>query len=782
LIIAVGNSRKDKIWKNIEITWEEFLERVSNTKRTAETMAEYRKLAKNKQDELKDVGGFVGGKLREGRRKNGYVEYRSMITLDMDYADKDFWETFTILFDFTCCIYSTRKHTAEKPRLRLIIPLLRTVTAEEYAAVSRKVAEEIGIEQFDDTTFEAARLMYWSSTSSDGEFLFREQKGTLLNPDEYLKRYSDWRDGSQWPVSSRIKESVKQNIKKQADPLEKEGIIGVFCRVYSITEAIDKFLTEVYKPSISPDRYDYIPADSTAGVVLYDDKFAYSHHATDPVCGKLCNAWDLVRLHKFGDLDIDADINTPVSKLPSFLAMQEMALSDENVKKQILSERIEQAEGDFKDWRSKLSLDKSGRVKDTLDNIVLILENDNKLINIAFNLHRDGIDSKGSLPWKQVKEGWNDSDNAALKVYLSKTYGIYSPTKTKDAVVAVAASRLYHPIREYLSSLPDWDGIKRVDTLLIDYFGAEDIGYTRAVMRKTLVAAVARIYNPGTKYDSVLIINGPQGIGKSTFFAKLGGQWFSDSLTLTDMRDKSGPEKLQGYWILELGELAGMKKADIETVKSFLSRVDDKYRASYGLNVENHPRQCVIVGSTNSEAGFLRDITGNRRFWPVKVTGNSTKKPWQMADEEIRQIWAEAKVLYEKGEKLYLEGEDAVQAMMEQSDAMEADDREGLVREYLERLLPENWDEMDLFSRRNFLNGTEFGSGSKGSIRRERVCTMEIWCECFGKDAASMKKIDAYELNAIMAKIEGWKKYDGNNRGSLKFPIYGVQRAYIRKL
>ena len=674
------------------------------------------------------------------------------------------------------------KAPAEKPRLRLIIPLLRTVTAEEYAAVSRKVAEEIGIEQFDDTTYEAARLMYWPSTSSDGEFVFREQKGTLLNPDEYLKRYSDWRDSSQWPVSSRMKESVKQNIKKQADPLEKEGIIGAFCRAYSISDAIDAFLSDIYKPSAIEGRYDYIPADSTAGVVLYDDKFAYSHHATDPVCGKLCNAWDLVRLHKYGDLDTDADVNTPVSKLPSFLAMREMALSDENVKKQILSERIEQAEGDFKDWRSKLSLDKSGRVKDTLDNIVLILENDNKLINIAFNLHRDGIDSKGSLPWKQVKEGWNDSDNAALKVYLSKTYGIYSPTKTKDAVVAVAASRLYHPIREYLSSLPDWDGVKRVDTLLIDYFGAEDIGYTRAVMRKTLVAAVARIYNPGTKYDSVLIINGPQGIGKSTFFAKLGGQWFSDSLTLTDMRDKSGPEKLQGYWILELGELAGMKKADIETVKSFLSRVDDKYRASYGLNVENHPRQCVIVGSTNSEAGFLRDITGNRRFWPVKVTGNSTKKPWQIADEEIRQIWAEAKVLYEKGEKLYLEGEDAVQAMMEQSDAMEADDREGLVREYLERLLPENWDEMDLFSRRNFLNGTEFGSGSKGSIRRERVCTMEIWCECFGKDAASMKKIDAYELNAIMAKIEGWKKYDGNNRGSLKFPIYGVQRAYIRKL
>ena len=259
MIIAVGNSRKDKVWKNIEITWEEFLKRVKNTRRTAETVAEFRNLPKNKQDELKDVGGFVGGKLKEGRRKNGYVEYRSMITLDMDYAKRDFWETFTILFDFTCCIYSTRKHTAEKPRLRLIIPLLRTVTAEEYAAVSRKVAEEIGIEQFDDTTFEAARLMYWPSTSSDGEFLFREQKGTLLNPDEYLKRYSDWRDSSQWPVSSRIKESVKQNIKKQADPLEKEGIIGAFCRAYSISDAIDTFLSDIYKPSAIEGRYDYIP-------------------------------------------------------------------------------------------------------------------------------------------------------------------------------------------------------------------------------------------------------------------------------------------------------------------------------------------------------------------------------------------------------------------------------------------------------------------------------------------------------------------------------------------
>ncbi len=248
------------------------------------------------------------------------------------------------------------------------------------------------------------------------------------------------------------------------------------------------------------------------------------------------------------------------------------------------------------------------------------------------------------------------------------------------------------------------------------------------------------------------------------------------------MRDKSGPEKLQGYWILELGELAGMRKADVETVKSFISRVDDKYRASYGVNVESHPRQCIIVGSTNAESGFLRDITGNRRFWPIPVSGNSRKKAWQITKEEVAQIWAETLVLYRRGEKLYLEGEDAVLAVAEQADAMETDEREGLVRKYLDTLLPDNWDELDLYERRNFLSGAGIGDiGKKGTVRRELVCNLEIWCECFGKDAAALKKSDSYELGAIMQKLESWEKYTGTKQGTSVFAIYGKQRAYSRK-
>ena len=779
--IAYGNSRMDKKWKNTDISWEDFCSRVKTTQRTTETVEEYRKMRKGGQDSIKDVGGFVGGHLKDGRRKKGNVLSRSMLTLDMDYGTSTIWEEISTFFPYQCCIYSTHKHTPENPRLRLIIPLFRDVGEEEYAAVSRMVAKEIGIDLFDDTTYEPERLMYWPSTSRNGIFVYEEKDGSLLDPDVFLNKYDDWRDTSTWPVSSRQSEVLDRSLKEQADPLSKEGVIGTFCRSYSVSSAIDTFLKDIYEPSAMIGRYDYIPADSSAGVILYDDKFAYSHHATDPASGRLLNAFDLVRIHRFGHLDDRATESTPPSKLPSFINMCEFAIQDDEVKAQFTKERMEQARIDFTEdnWQTALELDKQGKIKDTLDNIVLIIRNDSELESIAFNKHRDGIDARDGLPWEQMKGGWNDSDNAALKVYLSNKYGIYSPTKTKDAILAVAAERSYHPIKEYLDHLPEWDGTDRVETLLIDYFNATDNSYTRAVTRKMMVAAVARIVHPGTKFDSVLILNGPQGIGKSTFFAKLAGDWFSDSLTLTDMKDKAGPEKLQGYWILELGELAGMRKTDVEVVKSFISRSDDKYRASYGVNVESHPRQCIIVGSTNAESGFLRDITGNRRFWPVRISGDGKRKAWQMSVYDVEQIWAETLVLYAKGEKLYLEGSDVELATNEQADAMESDEREGLVRTYLDTLLPDDWNALSLYERRNYLNGSEFGGESRvGTVERTLVCNMEIWCECFGRDASAMKPADSYAIAGIMKKINGWNKYQGNKNGTSNFPIYGRQRCY----
>lgn len=779
--IAVGNSRMDKKWKNRDISWDDLCKKVSTTIRTTETVEEYRKLKKGAQDSIKDVGGFVGGHLRNGRRKNGTVLCRSMLTLDMDYGKPGIWDEIDMLQDFKCCVYSTHKHTPEHPRLRMIVPLFREITEEEYPAVARMVAKEIGIDLFDDTTYEACRLMYWPSTSVNGEFFYRVKDGNELDPDAYLSKYDDWRDASTWPVSSRQSEAVRKSIAQQADPLTKPGVVGAFCRAYSIEEAIETFLSDVYEPSSMNGRYDYIPADSAAGVVVYDGKFAYSHHATDPVCGKLLNAFDLVRLHRFRDLDENCAVDTPPGKLPSFKEMSRFALEDDRVKAVFAEDRMAQASADFddQDWQNRLELDKAGNVKDTMSNICLILRYDTGLQGIVYNQFKNMLDVTGSLPWPQVKPGWSDTDLACAKLYFERTYGIWSPTKFKDAILAVTSSeRLYHPVKEYLGSLK-WDGIPRLDTLLIDYLGAEDTPYVRAVTRKTLVAAVARIYRPGIKFDSILVLVGEQGMGKSTLFARLGKEWFSDSLSISDMKDKTAPEKLQGYWLLELSELNGIKKMDVEVVKSFITRTDDKYRQAYGVNVESHPRSCIIVGTTNSDGGFLRDITGNRRFWPVRVTGHGKWHPWDLAD--IDQVWAEAIEYFNQGEELFLKGEIAAVAYTKQREAMETDDREGIVGEYLDRLLPDNWDRMDLFERRNFLSGSEFGGAvAEGTVKRERVCPMEIWCECFGKSRESMKKGDTYEIESILYKLGGWKKYDGNAQGKLRFPAYGVQRAYVR--
>ena len=785
--ICIGNSRKDKFWKNEEISLEKFIKRISITIRTSETMEEYNHLPKSKQDDIKDVGGFILGKLKDNKRRKENVLSRSALTLDMDYGSENIVGELKNSLTYRTLIYSTHKHKKSKPRLRLIIPLDRNVSPDEYSAISRMVASEINMDLFDDSTYEASRLMYWPSTSCDGEFIFEDIKKDILKADDVLKKYENWKDTKSWPTSSRQKIVFKNNLNKQADPLTKEGLIGGFCRTYSISDVIEKFLGHVYEESEFRGRYDYIPASSSAGVVVYDDKFAYSHHATDPASGKLLNAFDLVRTHNFSHLDKIEDLEKkPSNKLPSFKSMENFVLQDEKVKQLLSKERQDLAKMEFEvvqeeevntSWQNLLELDKKGNVKSTMSNMAIIIRNDVNFKNIVYNQFKCSIDVVGKLPWKQIKSGWSDADMACAKLYFERVYKIWSPLKFKDALLAVTSSeRVYHPIKEYFKTLK-WDKVSRLDTLLVDYLGAKDNIFVREVTRKTFCAAVTRIFEPGKKFDSILVLCGPQGIGKSTLFSKLGKEWYSDSLSLCDMKDKTAAEKLQGYWLLELGELAGIKKVDVEVIKSFISRTDDKFRKAYGVNVESNPRSNIIVGTTNSEGGFLRDITGNRRFWPVMVSGNSNLKPWDLKD--VDQIWAEALYRYEQGEELYLKGDVSKMAKIAQQEAMESDDREGIILDYLETLLPTNWNEMTLYERRAYLNNKEL-IASKGIVRKSEICIMEIWCECFFRERQDLKRTDSYEIEGILNRIGGWERMTSNKSGKIRFEIYGPQRAFIR--
>lgn len=779
--ISVGKSRFEDQWKNKKMLWTNLVAKLKIPVTTPEAYAEYKKMSKADQDKIKDVGGFVGGFLKNGRRKADSVECRQIISLDLDFAPVDFFDTLEILADYACCVYSTHKHSLETPRYRLLIPLNREVTADEYEAIARKIAEEIGIDYFDDTTYQPSRLMYWPSVSSDGQYFYSYLDYPFLSADSILAKYPDWTDTSYWPESSRAAGIRKKQADKQGDPCEKSGLIGAFCRTYTIPEAIEKFIPDAYIKCDTPNRYTYSGGSTAAGLVIYEDeKFAYSNHGTDPASGKLCNAFDLVRIHKFGAQDDEAGADTPTTKLPSYKGMVEFVRSDNEVRLRLHEERQENAKEDFdrevddNSWVTKLDLDKQGGIENTLSNLTLILRNDPNLKGIVFNQLSDSMEiMEPDVPWKHPGRFWRDADDAQLIGYIDDAYANFSQRNFDVAVTRVTDERSYHPIREYFDSLPVWDGVKRVDTLLIDYLNADDCDYTKAVTRKTLCAAIARIKRPGIKFDSMIVLNGPQGIGKSTLLAKLGGKWYADSLKLNDTKDKTAAEKLQGYWIMEIPELAGLKKADTESLKAFLTCQDDKYRAAFGRRVSSHPRQCIFIGSTNAENGFLRDTTGNRRFWPVNVRKGAKKSSWNLTEDIVKQIWAEAMEIYESGESLFLSKELSETAEERQTEAMEQDEREGIVREYLNKLLPEDWNSKDIYDRRNWINDELV---MQGSVRRDRVCIMEIWCECFGKDKGSLKRQDSNEIVSIMRRMPDWKAIEVSSR----FGIYGVAKGYER--
>lgn len=775
LAIAYGNNRQSKTWVNKTITFDELKERLKVTIRTPESAEEYAKFNKAKRDAVKDHGGFVAGALKGGRRKVDTVELRSMVALDGDRIDKAFLENYETNAPYTSLLYTTHSSTDDDPRVRLVYPLTRDVTPEEFVAVSRYLAQMLGIDYFDECSYLPNQLMYWPSTPSNGSFVFLDVEKEWLDPDDVLTAHPEWTDPTRLPTSSRESRANTTASAKVQDPLDKEGAVGFFNRAFfPIGRAIEKYLSDVYEPTGNENRWHYIQSSSMAGVeIIEGGKFVYSHHAKDPAYLKLCNAFDLVRIHKFGDDDVNK----------SFNAMCELAMQDDEVKRIAMEEKLAQAETDFNasdgDWMTRLKYQpRSGQLENSVYNLNLILANDPDFRNFAYNEMANRIQVTGPLPWERPEgnQFWRDADTAQLKSIIDIRYLPFSSRNHDVAFTKIADDRHFHPVRDYLDSLPEWDGIERVENLFIRYLQADDTPYVRAVTRKTFAAAVARVYVPGIKFDCVPVLDGDQGIGKSTIVKDLvTSEYYSETLSLTDMDDKSGAEKLQGFWAVEIGELAGMKKADIEKVKAFLSTCDDKYRPSYGKVVESHPRQCIIIATVNGERGYLRDITGNRRFWIIKLHQKKQKKTWDFTPEYRAQFWAEAKEIWKSGEKLYLEGDLLEVAEEAQQSAMEVDERLGMVEEYLNTRLPDDWADMDLFQRRNFLQGSEFGMPEhKGAVMRTEVSNAEIWCECYGKPLQELKPTDSYSIAALMAQLPNWERTTSIKRQ----PIYGRQRLY----
>lgn len=788
--LATAHSRIAKKWRNRHWLWSELLQRCSETKRTGETAAEYARMSKEEQSNVKDVGGFVGGYLSGGIRKNANVMYRTVATLDIDYGTVNVWDDFTMAFGFAAMIYSTHKHSSKTPRYRLVFPLSRQVSPAEYEPLCRKIAAEIGIDLFDDTTYELPRLFYWPSTSKDADFVFDYQDGPACDVDAILSQYVDYKDVSAWPLSSREGDVIAHEIKKQGDPTEKPGVIGAFCRAYSIEDAIDTFLSDKYDKTGHDGRYTYKLGSVAGGLVCYEGKFAYSHHETDPASKQLCNAFDLCRVHLFGAQD-EGSRALDVTRKPSYAAMQEFAAKDKAVKLLMARERAQAAADDFDglddaelpedyndEWKAELEYTKSGKLLCNIANIILILENDPALAGHIVHDLFTGMDSaKDGLPWNKNADQWTDTDDANLRVWLEKHYDITGKEKIADALTAVLTRHSYHPIRDYLNGLT-WDGVPRLDRIIIDYMGAEDSELNRAMSRKHFVAAVARVFNPGCKYDYCLIMSGAEGIGKSTLLRVMGGRWFNDSITT--LEGKEGMEQLRRAWVVELGELSSIKRSDVEQVKAHLSKQVDIYRAAYARRVLEHPRQCVFCGTTN-EALFLKGDTGNRRFWVIPVVAELRKyRDWSEAIRRDRdQLWAEAVHYYKQGEPLYLSEELEAQAKQRQRDFNDDNDDPivAMLDKYLNTLLPVNWDTMDIQARRSYLRDPD-PLQAEGTVKRDKVCAAEFICEQLGKDMADKDyKYLCRRVSKMIGDRPEWERVSSTKHAA---KLYGTQRGFRR--
>lgn len=784
LDIAVGLSFNSKVWKNKALMWSNLLDKLSEPVVTGETYKQFLAANKDEQGRIKDVGGFVGGHLLNGKRKKESVQYRQLVTLDIDFSHENFWWDFTMLYGCAAAIHSTHKSSPDKPRHRLIIPLDRQVSAEEYEPIARRLAGDMNIELFDQSTYEVNRLMFWPSVSSDMEYYFEYQDGPILSADEVLSTYDNWMNVEEWPRSASQVEGIQAALEKQGDPTEKKGIIGAFCRTHTIQDVIETFLSDIYEPA-GEDRYTYIKGSTAAGAIVYDNMFLFSHHGTDPAGGRLCNAFDLVRIHKFGHLDSGKEKEDKLK--PSFKAMEEFATGDKATRKEIASERFAEAKYEFEEpideeydnsWAEELTVNAKGEYDNSAPNINLILQHDQILKDCySLNLFDFRRYALRNTPWRKIErvgnpEPMRDVDYSGIRNYIECIYGINSSMKIDDAFAIDVERRGFHPIKKYISEI-QWDHKSRVDTLLIDYFGCEDTIYTRAAIRKSLCAAVARVFEPGTKFDMVLILVGEQGSYKSTFLRKLGVNWFSD--TFTTVQGKEAYEQLQGAWIIEMAELSALKKSEVESIKQFISKCDDAFRPAYGRTVEIYKRQCVFFGTTN-DTDFLKDATGNRRFNPVDIhPDNATKSVVEdLTPEEVAQIWGEAYYLWKQGEQLYFDEEEGSLARAEQHKHTATDERRGVIESFLEKLLPEDWDTKDLYDRRTWLDDP---LSNNGVWKRDFICMAEIWCECLGKDKTDMSRYNTREINEIMRSLRDWEFVPSTKN----FPIYGKQKYYKRK-
>jgi putative DNA primase/helicase len=736
--ISIGQSATSKEWNNQILTWNNFCEKfdLENITKRDLDIHEYLNMKTYQQKKIKDIGGYVGGHLLHGIRKSNNVLCRTLITLEIDNTLYDFNHYVEKMEnqEYAYLMHTTCSHTPDNPRLRIIIPLKSEVSGKIYPFLVDYIINNLEItNEVDITCNQSNRLMYWACLLKNTEYLIKYKNSEFFDPQPIIEANPEWGILNLKEISKEALDKVEIAKKKylQKDPREKNKIIGAFCKAYNIYDCIEKFIPD-YIPTDIPVRYTYAGGTSYGGVLCFEDVFSYSFHNSDPASSRLSSAFDLVRIHKFeGDFKKALEFCVQQEGVNNFLAQEEFG------------EELE-------DWQLDLTRDKNGYVATTLTNLTLIIENSDSTFKYNEFTNQIVFFEKG----KEI-EAYNDLLLSKVLLYLEKEYGIYHKAKTEIAIRCVAEKNTYHPVRSYLDDLPEWDNIPRIDTLLIDYFKAEDNIYNREAIRKTLIAAVKRTYEPGCDWRTMLVLIGGQAIGKSTFFRNLcpSKKWFSDSFNLTQAKDvKITGEQLEGTWIMEIAELEGMRRSESDSVKNMISRQSDRYREAFGKGTADFPRQSIFVGTANET--FLKDITGNSRYKIIHVKERTRDK----LDRD--QIWSEAKHYYKQGESLNFSKETLKIAQTIELENFEVDERKSIVDKYISTLVPEDWLNYTIEQRQNYFAFEQVtveddlvGDKKSNLKKREWISAIEVWCECFGKQPYDLDQRNSTQINKILRSL-----------------------------
>ncbi|WAX17598.1 hypothetical protein PM116P6_00032 [Parabacteroides phage PM116P6] len=774
-IISEAVSAVSKTWKPKAYTWDEFVAKLSVPINTGETYKEFMSKSKADQSKIKDRGAFVGGELSGGNRNAKNLLSRSVLALDIDFGNLHFPETFVTATGFACVIHGTHKHSEATPRYRVIAPLSREVNRDEYEALARKVAEVTDIELYDKTTFQYERCMFYPTVSSDVEYFFVEYMGEPLDVDHWLGMYEDWTDVTSWARHEDEAKAARTSVTEVEMPELKGGLIGEFCRAYTIEEGIETFLSDIYKPSEdAADRYTYLAGESSNGLQVFDHNRAFSHQQSDKISdGRAYNIYDLVRVHKFGYLDSEGNETESKKAMIDFINKDDKvneirainAISEPT--EEVIEVAVDATKEDIlKESISKLKSlqrNKQGQCEPSINNLEIIFKYDPVLggETIRENQFTHEIEFReDSLPsWTDGNVVIGTVDMKHIRARIESKYGISNPKKVDDQLGVEARANSYHPVREYLMG-NKWDGVERVQRVLIDYLGAEDNLYTREATQVMLVGAVKRIMQPGCKFDTALILVGGQGIGKTHFLSSLARHetWFSNSLT--DLGSVRSQEAIQGTWLIELGELSAMKKSDMDTVKSFLSADKDKFRGAYKERVDSYPRQCVFFGSTN-EIDFLTDRTGNRRFLPIWVkdigrTADLYKPEFEI--DYVDQLWAEAYYLYQKKASTLLSKEAEDMADVIRKSYMPVSPYEDDILKYVDMDIPTIWYEGMAYDQRRAYFETYPESKEMYSefMKMDYVLTKDVCVEALGFGHREHRAYDRDEVSSVLRSTDKW--------------------------